>query len=78
MKDKDKVEMTERRVFKIGQSVAMTLPKDFVNAHGIKDGDKVVVSYNSVLLLEPELRKKFLKEMNLKHDKVIGSLQSKK
>lgn len=72
-----KVDMTERRVFKIGQSIGITLPKDFVDSHNIKSGDKVVISYNSFLLLEPKLRKRFLKEINLSHGKVAEEIISK-
>ena len=57
---------TERSVFEIGQSVAVTLPKKFVASHGIKKGDKVTVSYNSFLLLEPEQKQKILKEIQEK------------
>ena len=57
---------TERNVFTIGQSVAITLPKEFVDAHGIKAGDKVSVAYDSFLLLQPKDRRKILKEIETK------------
>ena len=57
---------TMRSVFKIGKSVAITLPQSFVKTHGIKRGDKVLISYDSFLMLDPKHRQKILNEMKKK------------
>lgn len=66
--NKHEVGITERTVFEIGQSVAITLPKKFVKSHGIKKGDKVFISYDSFVLLEPKKQKKILNEMQQKKE----------
>jgi len=70
-KEKHPIGSTERKVFPIGQSVAITLPKDFVEAHGIREGDSVVISYNSFLLLEPKDKAKILTEMKEKRSEMV-------
>lgn len=42
---------TEGKVFPIGQSLAITLPKDWTNEHNIKPGDIVVKVANSILTI---------------------------
>ena len=66
MTKEHEVGSTMRTVFKIGQSVAITLPKDFAETHGIKEGDKVLISYDSFLLLDPKHRDKILEEIKQK------------
>jgi len=61
---------TERSVFKIGQSYAVTLPKEFVDAHGIKEGDKILITYNSFALIEPKAREEIIRELKRKAKKL--------
>jgi hypothetical protein len=42
---------TEGKVFPIGQSLAITLPKSWTNDHDIQPGDMVVKISNSVLTI---------------------------
>jgi len=67
---KHEVGTTERTAIKLGRSIAVTLPKEFIEAHGIKKGDKIIVSYDSFLLLEPKQRERILKEMEAKRRKL--------
>ena len=72
---KHEIGITERSIFEIGHSVAITLPKKFVKSHGIKKGDKVCVSYNSFILLEPKKQKNILKEMQQKKEALQQSVK---
>uniref|UniRef100_A0A7C3Z0F7 AbrB/MazE/SpoVT family DNA-binding domain-containing protein n=1 Tax=Desulfobacca acetoxidans TaxID=60893 RepID=A0A7C3Z0F7_9BACT len=42
-----------RKVIKIGNSVAITLPALFVKAHGIKEGDMLKVIMGEILKIYP-------------------------
>lgn len=66
MATKHEIGRTERRVFKIGRSIAITLPKEFIEAHGLKKGDKISILYNSVVLLEPKQQNHILATMQQK------------
>lgn len=41
------------KVHRIGGSLMITIPAEFVNAHGIKEGDDVGILANHVLKLDP-------------------------
>jgi len=51
-----------RKIIRVGGSVAITLPKEYLDAHGLKLGDKMELNFNEVLHVEPvneaEIRKK--------------------
>lgn len=73
-KEKHKVGIAERKVFTSGQSLALTLPKGFVESHGIKKGDAVTIAYNSYALIEPKKRKEegeILREMRQKRKRML-------
>lgn len=40
-----------RKIFKLGKSVCMTIPKDFCDKTGLKPGDRVGVVYDSVIII---------------------------
>lgn len=42
-----------RKVLKIGRSLALTIPKEYVDAHEIKPGDLFEAYYNESLHNEP-------------------------
>lgn len=42
-----------RRVFKIGDSLAITLPKKFTKAHDIEDGDDLSIVADHILKVIP-------------------------
>lgn len=44
---------TIRRILPHGNSVAVTLPHEYIKAHGLKTGDSVEVIYNEILRIEP-------------------------
>ena len=62
--------LVKRRVIAIGEGGnAITLPKPFVNYHGIKPKDEVEVLYDNILIVRPsgirlsEEKEKLLKEL---------------
>jgi bifunctional DNA-binding transcriptional regulator/antitoxin component of YhaV-PrlF toxin-antitoxin module len=59
---------TERGVFVIGRSLAVTLPKGFVETHGIKKGDKVLLTYDSFILLETVDKERIMQKMQKRKD----------
>ena len=67
---KHSIGKTERKVINIGDSFGITLPKSFVETHGLKKGDKVLVYYNSLLLLEPQKGEHILEEIKTKLEKL--------
>jgi hypothetical protein len=42
-----------RTIFSSGKSLVITLPKGFVEKHGLKAGDRIPVIANSILKLIP-------------------------
>jgi antitoxin component of MazEF toxin-antitoxin module len=55
MKNKKKLPVMEdvRKVFKIGDSLAITLPAEFVKEHGIKEGQPITLVYDGLLKAKP-------------------------
>lgn len=55
-----------RKIIQVGGSAAVTLPKEYLEAHGLKLGDKMEMNFNEILHLEPvneaEIRKKLGKQ----------------
>jgi antitoxin component of MazEF toxin-antitoxin module len=51
-----------RRIVRVGNSSGVTLPNQYLKAHGLKHGDLVEVIFNRKVLIEPlnleELRRK--------------------
>jgi antitoxin component of MazEF toxin-antitoxin module len=62
-----RVEKDVRKVFKIGDSLAITLPPEFIKEHGIKVGDKLEVIFNSFLTAKPMKKEELEKEMKEVH-----------
>lgn len=44
----------ERKILRIGDSKAATLPPDWLRAFNIDVGDKIEVIYNSVIIIKPK------------------------
>jgi len=57
-----KVGVIGRKVIKICESYLVTLPPDFVRAHGLKAGDSVLVYYNDVVRIEPVKKEEILRK----------------
>jgi len=55
-----------RRVFRIGDSLAITLPPEFVKEHGLKGGEKLEVLFDSVLKAKPVRPEEVRKELEEK------------
>ncbi len=55
MKKKEKPHVTAgvRKVIALGGSLAITLPKEFVKAHNIKEGDDLPVAADHILKVIP-------------------------
>ena len=55
-----------RKIIRVGGSAAVTLPKEYLEAHSLKLGDKMELNFNHILNIEPvnraEIRKKLGKE----------------
>ncbi len=56
-----KIDKGVRTVLKVGGSLAITLPADYIKKYNIKAGDKIEITYNRIFLGEP-LKTEFLKE----------------
>lgn len=52
-----------RKLLKIGSSLAVTLPKEYVEAHGLKVGDTVRVYFDDVVHVEPVKTEEILKKV---------------
>ena len=42
-----------RKIIRVGESAAVTLPQEYMQVHGLKIGDKVEINYNGFLHIEP-------------------------
>jgi len=42
-----------RKVIRVGDSVAITLPKEYVDRMGLKPGDKVRITLNGFFVIKP-------------------------
>jgi antitoxin component of MazEF toxin-antitoxin module len=62
MKKHEALGKTVRRILQVGNSSGVTLPDEYLRAHGLKRGDLVEVTFNRKVLIEPlnleELRRK--------------------
>lgn len=51
-----------RKIIRVGKSVAVTLPREYLEAHNLKLGDKIELNFNEVLQISPvdegEIKKK--------------------
>ena len=45
---------TRRKTFKIGGSLSITLPKDFMEYYEIKKGDELIVIYDGKIIIYPD------------------------
>jgi virulence-associated protein VagC len=62
---RDRGGVVTRTVFEIGKSHAITLPKEFVEAHGIKGGDAVIIYFDDdVAHIEPVKKEDIVKKVN--------------
>jgi antitoxin component of MazEF toxin-antitoxin module len=60
----------KRKVVKSGQALIITLPADFVRSSGLKKGDTVGVTYDSILVIvKPELPKEKSEEKRDEEDR---------
>jgi len=60
--------LEERRVTKSGSSFVMTLPKEWIEEHGIKEGDKILVRANGHI----EVRVRTEENLQLMNDEVMA------
>jgi len=44
---------TVRKIVKVGNSFGVTLPRKFLNAHGLKLGDDLELFFNDVVMIQP-------------------------
>jgi antitoxin component of MazEF toxin-antitoxin module len=55
-----------RKIIRVGDSAGVTIPKEYLEAHGLKIGDRMELNFNHILNIEPlnqaEIRKKLGKE----------------
>jgi len=52
-KTKHKKSKDIRSVFKFGGSLAITIPKEYAEQHGLKPGSEMEILFNNVLLGQP-------------------------
>ncbi len=44
---------TTRKIVQVGECSGITLPKDFLETHGLKRGDRVELICNDVIVVKP-------------------------
>jgi antitoxin component of MazEF toxin-antitoxin module len=42
-----------RKLIRLGQSLYVSLPKEYVEAHKLKKGDKVEILFDEIIYIEP-------------------------
>jgi len=58
-----------RKLFKIGDSIAVTIPPDFLKAHGIDAGTKVEILYNNAIVIKPINVSRIIKQVHKEVEK---------
>jgi len=51
--DKELFGLDVRKLFRVGGSLAFTIPKSYAEAHGLREGGSVKVFYNDIIHAEP-------------------------
>jgi len=54
--------LEQRRLLKIGRSHYISVPKEFLEAHGIKDGDLLYTAANHIFQISPMTKHKIIVE----------------
>jgi len=66
MSDEEKILGKAVRVLmKIGGSLVIAVPKDYIKAHGLKKGDRMTLFYNDVLHAEPVTKEEIARKIGL-------------
>ncbi|GAI86439.1 unnamed protein product, partial [marine sediment metagenome] len=52
-----------RVLMKMGGSLAITIPQEYIEAHGLEKGDKMTVFYNDIFHAEPVTDEEILKKV---------------
>jgi antitoxin component of MazEF toxin-antitoxin module len=52
-KQKGRLIVEKRKIYKFGGSFGILLPKEFIEAHNLKEGDEVPVLANHILKIVP-------------------------
>jgi len=55
-----------RKIIKVGGSLAITLPKEYIEVHSLRAGDKVDLYYDEILHIEPIKKEQILKKLGKK------------
>jgi len=42
-----------KKIIQVGQSLAITIPKEYLKAHKLKQGDRMEVIFNRIIQIEP-------------------------
>lgn len=66
--------ISKRKVFKIGESIAITLPKEWADQQHCKDGDEITVIGNSDLRVLSKYSKESLQRI---YDKISEEVAKK-
>jgi len=66
-----------RKLFKVGNSLAITIPKKYIEEHDLKRGDPVFVFYNDVFHVEPIRKDMVLKKLVLEKQGMSAGTLSK-
>ena len=53
-----------RKLFKIGDSIAVTIPPEFLKAHEIGVGTQVEILYNNAIIIKPIIVKDVIAEVH--------------
>ena len=54
--------LEQRRLLKIGRSHYISVPKEFLEAHGIKDGDLLYTAANHIFQISPMTKHRIIVE----------------
>lgn len=59
---KEDVILEQRRIVAIGRSHYISIPKEFLETHGLKDGDEVYTAANHIFQIAPMTKHKIIVE----------------
>lgn len=58
--------MDVRKLFRVGGSLAFTIPKEYANAHELKEGSPMKIYFDEILHTEPLTEEEILKKLGKK------------
>jgi antitoxin component of MazEF toxin-antitoxin module len=60
------IDKETRKIIKVGNSLAITLPREYIKAHGLEAGDKMDLYFDEILHIEPVKEEDILRKLGKK------------